>query len=201
MTHSGINRNRDTPPLRILLIAGSTASAAPIETELNSAGITVIGARPASEAEFIQTATTLAPVAILVDAAFEAVSPSRALEVLRSAGSFTPLIVVAESVDEVRAVEWLRAGAENLVVWTNLARLPSAIQDALSIREPLTRLSPRQREVMKLVALGLTMREIAARLGVSVKTVETHRSAVVKRLGIRDVARLVRYAVRVGMVA
>jgi DNA-binding NarL/FixJ family response regulator len=201
MSLSVINRHRDITPLRILLIAGSMASGALIETELESAGITVMVALPASEAEFIQTVTTLAPVAILVDAAFEAVPPSHALGVLRNAGSSTPLIVVAESIDEVRAVEWLRAGAENLVVWTNLTRLPSAIRDALSIREPLTRLSPRQREVMRLVALGLTMREIAERLGVSVKTVETHRSAVAKRLGIRDVARLVRYAVRVGMVA
>jgi DNA-binding NarL/FixJ family response regulator len=172
-----------------------------IETELQGDDTTVSVALPGSEAEFLQTVTALAPVAILVDAAFEAVPPSLALGILRDAGSFTPLIVVAESVDEVRAVEWLRAGAENLVVWTNLARLPSAIRDALSIREPLTRLSPRQREVMRLVALGLTMREIALRLGVSVKTVETHRSAVAKRLGIRDVAKLVRYAVRVGMVA
>lgn len=201
MSNSGINRNRNSSPLRVLLIAGSTASGGLIETELKCPDTTVIVALPASEAEFIQTVTTLAPAAILVDAAFEAVPPSRALEILRDAGSSTPLIVVAESVDEARAVEWLRAGAENLVVWTNLARLPSAILDALSIREPLTRLSPRQREVMRLVALGLTMREIAVRLGVSVKTVETHRSAVAKRLGIRDVARLVRYAVRVGMVA
>lgn len=201
MPPASINRNHDTSPLRVLLIAGSPASGALIETELQGDDTTVSVALPGSEAEFLQTVTVLAPVAILVDAAFEAVPPSLALGILRNAGSFTPLIVIAESVDEVRAVEWLRAGAENLVLWTNLARLPSAIRDALSIREPLTRLSPRQREVMRLVSLGLTMREIALRLGVSVKTVETHRSAVAKRLGIRDVAKLVRYAVRVGMVA
>ena len=147
MSNSGINRNRDNSPLRILLIAGSKASGALIEAELKCAGIAVIVAHPASEAEFIQTATTIAPVAILVDAAFETVPPSLALGVLRSAGSFTPLIVVSESVDEVRAVEWLRAGAENLVVWTNLARLPSAIQSpvvlAPSISTPASPLRAR----------------------------------------------------------
>jgi len=57
-------------------------------------------------------------------------------------------------------------------------------------------LSPRQREVLQLIAEGLSTKEIAFTLQVSGKTVETHRAALMERLGIRDVAGLVIYAVR-----
>jgi DNA-binding NarL/FixJ family response regulator len=60
-------------------------------------------------------------------------------------------------------------------------------------------LSPRQREILQLIAEGHTTKEVAARLGVSVKTAETHRSLLMKRLEIHDVAGLVRYAIRVGI--
>jgi DNA-binding NarL/FixJ family response regulator len=63
--------------------------------------------------------------------------------------------------------------------------------------DPLT---PRQREVLKRIAEGRTTKEIAFDLGLSVKTVETHRAQVMDRLGIRDVAGLVRYAMRTGLV-
>ena len=57
-------------------------------------------------------------------------------------------------------------------------------------------LSPRQREVLQLIAEGLSTKEIAFALQVSGKTIETHRAALMDRLGIRDVAGLVIYAVR-----
>jgi len=55
-------------------------------------------------------------------------------------------------------------------------------------------LTARQREVLKLVAAGKSTKEIAFLLNLSVKTVETHRAQIMERLGIRDVAGLVRYA-------
>lgn len=61
-------------------------------------------------------------------------------------------------------------------------------------------LTPRQREVLRLIAEGYATRTIAQRLGLSVKTVETHRMHLMKRLGTRNVAALVRYAVRIGLV-
>lgn len=61
-------------------------------------------------------------------------------------------------------------------------------------------LTPRQREVLQLVAEGLSSKEIAYRLDVSVKTVETHRTDLMQRLGIHGVAGLVRYAIRAGIV-
>ena len=60
----------------------------------------------------------------------------------------------------------------------------------------LDALSPRQREILQLIAEGKSTKEIAFALNVSVKTIETHRAAVMDRLGIRDVAGLVVFAVR-----
>jgi DNA-binding NarL/FixJ family response regulator len=61
-------------------------------------------------------------------------------------------------------------------------------------------LTARQREVLRLVAGGKSTKEIAFLLNLSVKTVETHRAQIMERLGIRDVAGLVRYALRTGLV-
>lgn len=65
---------------------------------------------------------------------------------------------------------------------------------------PLERLTPRQREILQLIAEGKTSREIAEILGISVKTVETHRTQLMETLDIHEVAGLVRYAVRTGLV-
>jgi DNA-binding NarL/FixJ family response regulator len=67
-------------------------------------------------------------------------------------------------------------------------------------RELLDTLSPRQREVLRLIAEGRTTKQIAAEFGISVKTVETHRAQLMERLNIRDVAGLVRYAILVGLI-
>jgi DNA-binding NarL/FixJ family response regulator len=65
---------------------------------------------------------------------------------------------------------------------------------------PFVSLTPRQRQVLQLVAEGHTNQEIAEQLIVSVKTVETHRSQLMQRLHVHDVAGLVRYAIRHGVV-
>jgi DNA-binding NarL/FixJ family response regulator len=62
-------------------------------------------------------------------------------------------------------------------------------------------LTPRQREILQMIAEGHTTKEVAARLNVSVKTVETHRAQLMERLDIHGVAGLVRYAIRVGLVS
>src|SRR4029077_8492343 len=65
---------------------------------------------------------------------------------------------------------------------------------------PLQVLTPRQREVLQLVAEGHSNKEIASRLNVALKTVETHRTELMESLGIHGVASLVRYAIQVGLV-
>ena len=66
---------------------------------------------------------------------------------------------------------------------------------------PVERLTNRQREVLQLLAEGHKVRDIAGRLGLSAKTVETHRSQIMQRLDIYDVPGLVRFAIRNGMVS
>jgi len=61
---------------------------------------------------------------------------------------------------------------------------------------PADPLTPREREVLQLVAEGKTTKEVAAKLGLSVKTAETHRTKIMRKLDIHETAGLVRYAIR-----
>ena len=65
---------------------------------------------------------------------------------------------------------------------------------------PLSRLSPREREVLKLVVDGKTSKEIAAMIGVKPASVHTYRSRIMAKLEINDVASLVRLAIRHGLI-
>ena len=66
--------------------------------------------------------------------------------------------------------------------------------------QAVEQLTNRQREILQLIAEGRTTKEIASILGVAVKTVESHRTQMMNRLDIHDIAGLVRYAIRVGLV-
>lgn len=85
------------------------------------------------------------------------------------------------------------------VVASYLAKWAS--QPAGSPGDPLAPLSPRQREVLQLIAEGRSTKEIAFELGLSVSTVDTHRSELMRRLDIHDVAGLVRFAIAAGLVS
>jgi DNA-binding NarL/FixJ family response regulator len=67
--------------------------------------------------------------------------------------------------------------------------------------DPLVRLTSRQREVLQLVAEGHSTKEIATKLKLGVRTVETHRAQLMERLDIHDVPGLVRFAIRTGLVS
>jgi DNA-binding NarL/FixJ family response regulator len=73
------------------------------------------------------------------------------------------------------------------------------LRDSSDLDNPLDLLSDRQREVLKLIADGHNTRRIAEMLNVSVKTVETHRSQLMDRLGINDIPGLVKLAIRHGL--
>ncbi len=73
--------------------------------------------------------------------------------------------------------------------------------DSGILASPLSRLTPRQREVLQLIAEGFTTKEIATKLLVSVKTVETHRMQLMQQLDIHDIAGLVRFAISKGLIA
>jgi DNA-binding NarL/FixJ family response regulator len=66
--------------------------------------------------------------------------------------------------------------------------------------EPFALLSPRELEVLRLIAEGLAAKEIATELGISTKTVEAHRTSLMRKLGVRKATELVRFAVRHGLI-
>lgn len=78
---------------------------------------------------------------------------------------------------------------------TGQARVSAAVP------EPLVALTPRQREVLQLLAEGHSTKQIASRLRLSIKTIETHRGQIMTRLDIHTLAGLVRFAIRAGIVA
>jgi len=76
---------------------------------------------------------------------------------------------------------------------------PPAERSTTAERGQLARLTPRQREILQLLAEGSSSRAMARTLNVSVKTIETHRAQLMERLGIHDVPGLVRFAIRAGL--
>jgi DNA-binding NarL/FixJ family response regulator len=77
----------------------------------------------------------------------------------------------------------------------------SYVQPAASAAAGLEALSPRQTEILKAIAGGRSTKQIAYDLGLSVKTIETHRAQIMERLDIHDLAGLVRFAIRVKLVS
>ena len=65
----------------------------------------------------------------------------------------------------------------------------------------LEALSPRQREILKAIVSGRTTKQIAYDLGLSIKTIETHRAQIMDRLDIHDVVGLVRFSIRIGLIS
>ena len=106
-----------------------------------------------------------------------------------------------------QALENLRQATEkHRSVLSNLRDAVGIIENYLRTEEPSAvakqddRLTPRQREILHLIARGFATREIATQLHVSTKTVESHRAQLMQRLNIHDVAGLTRYAIRTGLV-
>ena len=66
---------------------------------------------------------------------------------------------------------------------------------------PLEKLSPREREILQLVAEGKTSQEIAGRLSISPKTVDTYRSRLMRKIEVEDMAGLVKFAIQHGVIS
>ncbi len=148
----------------------------------------------------------------------------RGLELLKEVVAKFPLvrvIVLTQHENEEQAVQAIRSGASGLITKSAasvelelairaVARGKTYLDSELSKRailkyldDPrafLSELTARQVEVLKLIAEGHTTKEIARGLDISVKTVETHRAQLMERLDIHDIASLVRYALRMGLV-
>ncbi len=109
------------------------------------------------------------------------------------------------AVDELRnALDTLAMGRTYLSPVISETMLHGFLRTGKSPAEAgaeLDKLTARQREILQLIAEGHGTRDIATRLGLSVKTVESHRSQIMDRLDIHDVPSLVRFAVRTGLVS
>jgi DNA-binding NarL/FixJ family response regulator len=149
------------------------------------------------------------------------------LEVARRTADVSPhtrVVILSMHADAIYVRQALSAGvAGYLLKGAAVAELPLALESVMRgetyltpkvshyvvqgfLRESdpqaglLDELTGRQREILQLIAEGHSMKEVAHKLNLSVKTVETHRTRMMDRLGIHDVAGLVRLAVRAGLV-
>jgi DNA-binding NarL/FixJ family response regulator len=188
------------PTLRVLLLEDE-----PRDAELVMHAVQ--GAAPESavhlvdtRTEFIRALDDFAPDVILSDHSVADFNVLDAFRLAQSRAPGSPFILVSGDFEQL-ASECLQAGAADFVPKAELSRLGPAIAAALSLRAPLRSLSRRQRQVLQLLATGRSTREIALGLHLSIKTVETHRAQLMTRLDIHDLAGLVRYAVRVGIVS
>jgi NarL family two-component system response regulator LiaR len=117
-----------------------------------------------------------------------------------AAGYVLKRAAATDLVDAVRAAArgeaFLYPSVAKTVVTDYLRRLERGEAE----RRPYDGLTEREREVLSLIAEGHTNQEIAGRLFISIKTVQTHRAHIFEKLGLHDRTELVRYAIRVGLI-
>jgi DNA-binding NarL/FixJ family response regulator len=192
---------------------------------LETAGdIEVVGEAPDGR-EALRMLAALRPDVVLMDILMPGLNGLDAA--VRMARDFprTRIVMLSMNADEDSVLRALRAGAlgylvktadpAELVLATRAAArgerfLSSAISEHVVAaclrrvereRTSLERLTPRQREVLQLVAEGYATKAIAAKLEITAKTAETYRGELMKALDIHDVASLTRYAIRNGLVS
>lgn len=187
--------------IRILMLEDSAADAELIRHELDRSGLESFIERVDSQEAFSAAVRNFAPDVVLSDHSLGQFSSSAAHAILRELRPTAPFIIVTGAITGAQSVAAIRAGAEDLILKTSVGRLAASITEALAVRRPLHRLTDRQVQVLGLVAEGHRTRDIAKQLGLSVKTVESHRGEIMKRLKMHDVVSLVRYAMRVGLVS
>ncbi len=107
--------------------------------------------------------------------------------------------------DSTHLLEAVRAAADHKPYFT--PRISEIIltryqHSGLDSERPLpgTSLSPREREALQVIAEGKTNKELAAKLGVSLRTAESHRAAIMHKLGLKTLGEIIRYAIRNGIV-
>jgi len=124
-------------------------------------------------------------------------SPEHVYQALRAGASG---YVLKESAGEevVAAVRAVHAGERYLSEKISARTLEAYLRER-GPEHPLERLSPRERQVMKLIVEGHTSNEVAALLGVSSKSIDTYRSRLMAKLGIDDMPGLVKLAIRQGL--
>ena len=171
--------------------------------------------------ELLEVARRLRPDLIVADLTMPEMGGLEALRILRSERLHTRFVILTVHADPAIAAQALRAGATAFVVKHAAAEeLVEALRQAITGRTYLSplvsgevvqrlvdgaassaeALTPRQLEVLRLLAEGRRVKEIAAQLGLSVRTVETHKYEIMHLLKIDNVVDLARFAIRQGIV-
>lgn len=184
---------------RVLLVTADPRDADLITCAVERTNPSNTVVRVETRAAFMRALEVFEPNVILCDHGVAEFSAAGALRLAQARLQASPFLLLADRFEQSDS-DCLKMGAWDCIFRSDLSRLLPAINLAVEARTPLRRLSRRQREVLQLLSMGCSTREIARRLCLSAKTVETHRAAVMKRLGIRQLANLVRYSLRVGLI-
>lgn len=112
------------------------------------------------------------------------------------AGASGYLLKHATAAEVLNAVRTLSSGGVYFGAYAAKLLAAQVQQPRRDVQDPYGSLSPREREIFHLVADGCTTKEIAKRLGITVKTAENHRCRLLEKLDVRNSAELVRYAMR-----
>ena len=207
-------------PLKILLADDHQIMRQGLKALLEEKGFAVVG--EASDGhEAVRVANEKKPDVAVVDLSMPLLNGIDAARQIRHDLPATKVILLTMHTDEQYILDAIRAGVSGYVLKSEAATdLVKAIQDVnkglthLSSRvsravvkgyldkneSPADPLSPRERQVLQLIAEGKTTKEIATVLGVSVKTADSHRTRIMKKLDMHGTAGLVRYAIRTGLI-
>ena len=214
----------EAPPVRVLLADDHNLFRAGVRGLLKSFGGFDIVGEAMDGQEAVALAERERPDVLLMDVGMPGLNGIEAAERVRAVAPATRVIILSMHTGEEHVMRALKAGAAGYVLkdaqpdelergLRQVARGELYLSPAVATyvfqsyangggpgHTALERLTPRQREVLQLIAEGYTTKAIASRLHVSVKTVETHRARLMERLGIHDVPGLVRFALRRGLV-
>jgi len=130
-------------------------------------------------------------------------SDERYVTGMLDAGARGYLLKTCDAAELLRAIQAVRRG--KLYVTSDLTHVlvdrlhASGPGSARTGTPPADALTPREREVLQLIAEGLTSKEISGRLGTTLKTVETHRTNLIRKLDLHSIAELTKYAIREGL--
>jgi len=168
----------------------------------------------------------LAPDVLLIDIAMPRLNGTQATERVRTLGVATQVVILSMHSDETLVRQTLRRGAKGYLlkrsvteelllavraahrgeIYLSPAISASLLDEFLTRRAdseeagPFDLLTPREREVLQLIAEGHTNTAIAQMMNVSVKTVEKHRANLMSKLNVHDVAGLIRTAIKHGLI-
>lgn len=180
-----------------------------------------VNANASNGQEAVRLAGELHPDVAVLDLAMPIVNGLEAAREIQKISPKTKTIFLTMHNENHYILEALRSGAKGFVTKTHAAEdLVQAIRDAVrgkmylspevsrAVVEayqskealPMDPLTPRERQVLQLVAEGKTTKEAAATLQISVKTAETHRTRIMEKLNVHETAGLVRYAIRRGII-